>query len=230
MRCLIVDDNDLARMALRNLADQSTILEVVAECDDAMKAYEYITKNPVDIIFLDVEMPGMSGIELLRLLPEKPIVILSTSKRQYAVEAFELSVSDYLVKPVSMSRFTLAVQKAEEIFKSSNVELAEIEPEHFFIKENKTFKKINLSDILWIEAMGDYVKIKTESKWHIVHSTLKTLEQKINGNKMMRVHRSYLVSLEKIDYLDQNSIYIQNTPIPIAETYKATLLNKLTLL
>jgi DNA-binding LytR/AlgR family response regulator len=230
MKCLIVDDNDLARMSTRQLAEQSSILQVIGECRSGLEAFEFLKNNEVDLLILDVEMPDMSGIELLKLLPEKPIVVLSTSKRQYAVEAFEMNVADYLVKPVTLTRFTMALQKANDIYTSKNSEISEIEQEYIFIKENKSFKKVNLGEILWIEAMGDYVKIKTESKWHIVHSTLKTLEARMNPQKFLRIHRSYFIAIDKIDFIEEGVVYIANSPLPVADTYKSSLLKRLNLL
>jgi DNA-binding LytR/AlgR family response regulator len=230
MTCIIVDDNDLSRLTLRHLAEQTGNLKVKEECRDAIEAHRYITSSPPDLVFLDIEMPGMTGIELLRTLPDKPLIIFTTSNKRYAVEAFELNVVDYLVKPVTLPRLLQAVEKAREIILRSDSEIKQVEDNHIFIRDNGILKKIRLADILWIEAMGDYIKIHTPGKWHIVHSTLKMVEEKINSNLLMRIHRSYIIALDKIDSIEEGVLNISNTPIPIAESYRSQLIRKLKLL
>src|SRR6185295_3190867 len=158
---IIVDDNDLSRLTLHHLAEQTGNLKVMGECRDAIEAHRFITSSPPDLVFLDIEMPGMSGIELLRTLPHKPLIIFTTSNKSYAVEAFELNVVDYLVKPVTLPRLLQAIEKAREIKERSDSEIREVEVNQIFIKDNGVLKKIKLEEILWIEAMGDYVKIHT---------------------------------------------------------------------
>jgi DNA-binding LytR/AlgR family response regulator len=228
--CLIVDDNDLSRLTLHQLALQTGSLKVIGECKDAMEAHRNITANPPDLVFLDIEMPGMTGIELLKILPKKTLVILTTSQKQYAVEAFELNVVDYLVKPVTMPRLLQAIEKVRALAPRTNTAVEKIEEDYLFIKDNNTFRKIALNDILWIEAMGDYIKIRTPTQWHIVHSTLKAVEEKIKSNRLMRVHRSYMISLNKIDSIEEGIVNIMNTPIPVAESYRSKLIQKIKLL
>lgn len=228
--CLIVDDNDLSRLTLHQLAVQTGSLQVTGECKNAMEAHRNITANPPDLVFLDIEMPGMTGIELLKILPKKSLVILTTSKKQYAAEAFELNVVDYLVKPVTMPRLLQALEKVRDILLRNDSEVNKVENDYLFIRDNNVLKKIRLEDILWIEAMGDYIKIRTQTQWHIVHSTLKAVEEKINPDRLMRIHRSYMVSLEKIDSIEEGVVNIMNTPIPVAESYRSKLIQKIKLL
>lgn len=230
IRCLIVDDNDMARLTLRELVSYANALVVMGECRNAMEAHREISKTPPDLVFLDIEMPGMNGIELLRSLPKKPLIIFTTSKKDYAVEAFELNVVDYLIKPVTMPRLLQAIEKAREIMDRNNSEVKQLDADHLFIRDNGALKKIKLEDILWIEAMGDYIKIYTPGKWHIVHTTLKAVEEKINSQQLMRIHRSYIVALNKIDSIEDNVLNIMNTPIPVAESYKSQLMQRLKLL
>ena len=231
MRCLIVDDNQLARMAMKQLVNQVQMLELVAECNDAMQAYNYLNNGQVDLLFLDIEMPGMTGIELTKKLGNKrPLIIFTTAKTDYAVEAFELNVVDYIVKPVSLARFLQAVEKAKETLDSNKQEVKIEAKEFVFVKDNGILKKLNLDDILYLEAMGDYVKVHTAQKFHVLHSTLKSIEEKLPLNKFLRIHRSYIVSLQKIDFIQDGIISIGKATIPVAETYKSALNKRLNLL
>jgi len=231
MRCLIVDDNQLARMVMKQLVSQVQILELVAECNDAMQAYNYLNNGQVDLLFLDIEMPGMTGIELTKKLGNKrPLIIFTTAKTDYAVEAFELNVIDYIVKPVSLARFLQAVEKAKETLESNKQEVKIEAKEFVFVKDNGILKKLNLDDILYLEAMGDYVKVHTAQKFHVLHSTLKSIEEKLPLNKFLRIHRSYIVSIQKIDFIQDGIISIGKSTIPVAETYRSVLNKRLNLL
>ncbi|THU34998.1 response regulator transcription factor [Niastella caeni] len=230
MTCLIVDDNDLSRLTLRQLALQTGRLQVTGECKDAMEAHRNITANPPNLVLLDIEMPGMTGIDLLKILPKQTLAILTTSQKQYAVEAFDLNVVDYLIKPVSLPRLMQAVEKVRDILLRNDTEVTSAADDYLFIRDNNMLKKLRLEEILWIEAMGDYVKIRTETQWHIVHSTLKAIEEKINSGRLMRVHRSYIISLDKIDSIEDGVVNILNTPIPVAESYRSKLIQKIKLL
>lgn len=230
MRCLIVDDNELARVMLGHLVTQTGLLEVIGQCRDAIEAHQHITRDSPDLVFLDIEMPGMSGIELLHSLPRKPLIIFTTSTRDYALEAFELNVVDYLLKPVTLPRLLQAIEKAREVLQRDNTEVNKVDEENIFIRDNGTLKKIRMDEILWIEAMGDYIKIFTPGKWHIVHTTLKAVEEKIRSAKLMRIHRSYIVSLNKIDSIEDGVLNIMSTPIPVADSYRSQLMKKLKLL
>ena len=230
MKCLIVDDNKLARMALTELLTQTKLVKIVGECSNGMEAYEFIKSNNVDLVFLDIEMPGMSGIDLLKSLPDPPIIVFSTAKKNYAVDAFELNVADYLVKPVAMPRLLQALQKAQSIFKHRNSTVSKVANEFIFLKDKGALRKINLDDILWVEALGDYVKIHVTGKWFMLHTTLKALETKLPSDKFLKVHRSYIIALDKIDYIEEGVIYIERSPIPLTETYRNQLLERLHLI
>lgn len=228
---LIIDDNKLARMGMRQLALQVKDLLIAGECATAMEAYQLMQEQPVDLLLLDIEMPDMNGIELTRLLGhQRPVIIFTTGNKSYAIEAFELNVADYLLKPVTAPRFLHAIEKAKEIINSRDVQL-KVEPSAFvFIRDNGMLKRITLDDILYIEAMGDYVKIFTSQKFHAVHTTLKNMEEKLPPAKFLRVHRSYIVSLDKIETISEGVIQIGKTPIPIADAYRSLLNKRLNLL
>jgi DNA-binding LytR/AlgR family response regulator len=221
----------MARMAMKQLVSQVQSLELVAECSDTMEAYNYLNSGQVDLMFLDIEMPGMTGIELTKKLGnKKSLIIFTTAKTDYAVEAFELNVVDYLVKPVSLSRFLQAVEKAKEAFDSNKQEVKIEAQEFVFVKDNGILKKLNVDDILYLEAMGDYVKVHTAQKFHVLHSTLKSIEEKLPPNKFLRIHRSYIVALQKIDFIQDGIINIGKANIPVAETYRSALNKRLNLL
>lgn len=218
-------------MAMKQLVGQAANLELVAECTSAMEAYNYLNSTAIDLLLLDIEMPGMTGLELTKNLGnKKPLIIFTTAKTDYAVAAFELNVVDYLVKPITPARFLQAIERAGEAVASDKQEVKIESKDFIFIKDNGVLKKINVEDILFLEAMGDYVKVHTPQKFHVVHSTLKAIEEKLPENKFVRVHRSYIVALNKIDYIQDGVINISKTTIPIADTYRSVLNKKLNLL
>jgi len=232
MKCIIVDDNQLSRTAVKLLVEQVDFLELKAECETPVEAFNYLKKEEIDLIFLDVEMPGMTGIELIRNLEKRPIIILITSKKEYAVEAFELSVADYIVKPVTLSRFLVAVNRAKELYenKDQKLEINEKEKDFIFVRSNSQLTKVKISDITYIQALGDYVNIFTTTKRLTVHITLKGIEEKLPPNKFYRLHRSYLISLSHIDNIEEGTAYIGKHPLPIGEQYKKEFLKKLNLI
>jgi DNA-binding LytR/AlgR family response regulator len=231
MKCLIVDDNKMARMALKQLVSQVQSLELIAECSNAMEAYNYLNAVPVDLLFLDIEMPEMSGIDLIKKLGnKKPLIIFTTAKKDYAAEAFELNVVDYLVKPITQPRLLQAIEKANEALESNKEEVKVEEQGFVFVKDNGILKRISIDDILFLEAMGDYVKVHTQQKFHVVHATLKSIEEKLPTSKFVRVHRSYIVAINKIDFIQEGTITIGKTTIPVADTHKANLNKRLNLL
>jgi DNA-binding LytR/AlgR family response regulator len=174
----------------------------------------------------------MTGLELTKKLGIKsPLIIFTTAKTDYAVEAFELNVVDYLVKPVSPGRFVQAIDKAREAFESFKGEVkASPEQDFVFVKDNGVLKKVNVDDMLYLEAMGDYVKVYTGQRFHVLHATLKSIEEKLPPAKFVRVHRSYIVSLNKIDSIQDGAISIGKASVPIADTYRTGLNKRLNLL
>ena len=205
MNCIIVDDDKLARTVLTQMISDIDFLDLKAECSDAVEAFNYLKKEPVDLVFLDVEMPGMSGIELIKNLDKRPIIILITAKQNYAVEAFELNVADYIIKPVSLSRLATAVSRAKELFDNRDQVMdstADKDRNFIFVRSNSILSKIKLTDIIYIQALGDYVNIITPTKRNTVHCTLKSMEQKLPENKFYRLHRSYLVGMDHIDTVE----------------------------
>lgn len=231
MNCLIVDDNKIARTTLKQLASQVKDLVVILECADAMEAYNVLQKQTVDLLLLDIEMPGMTGLELTRNLgPKKPLIIFTTSKKEYAVEAFELNVVDYIVKPVTPARFIQAIDRAREILESDKEQVDYQQDEFIFIRDSNIVRRLSFDDILYAEAMGDYVKLHTPQKFFAVHTTLKAVEERLPASRFARVHRSYLVSISKIDTIQDGALIIHGKPVPVADAYRAALNKKMNIL
>ncbi len=224
MNTLIVDDNEMARMSLRQMAKKIEDLTIVAECSSAFEAYNLLLSKPVDLLLLDIEMPGMSGLELTKnLVNKRPIIIFITSKKEYAVDAFDLNVADYIIKPVSGSRFIQAIDKAREISGSMKEEVNIKEDEFVFIRDSNIVRRLKLDTILYAEAMGDYVKLYTPEKFYAIHATLKTVEERLPTSRFLRVHRSYLVAIEKIDSVEGGALIINRKPVPVADAYRSAL-------
>jgi DNA-binding LytR/AlgR family response regulator len=220
----------MARTAIRQLIEQVDFLTLKAECESPIEAFNFLKKEPIDLVFLDVEMPGMSGVELIRNIEQHPIIIFITSKKDYAVEAFELNVADYLVKPVDLARFTKAVSRAKELFDSKEKKSVEADKEFIFVRSNSILNKVKLNDIIYIQALGDYVNIFTTDKRYTVHCTLKSMEEKLPDHKFYRLHRSYLIGVDHIDNVEENTAYARKHSLPIGEQFKKGLLKKLNLI
>jgi len=224
MTSLIIDDNAIARTTLSHLASQISDLTVICEYCTAMEAYHHLQTDSVDLLFLDIEMPEMSGMELMRNLKDKGIIIIfTTSKMEYAIEAFELNVADYLLKPVMPGRFIDAVNKAREMLKSKKEEIQFNNEESIFIRDSTITRRLKLEDILYAEAMGDYVKFHTLKKEYAIHGTMKYAEEKLPASKFIRVHRSYIIAINKVDTLQDGGLVINGKFLPVADAYRKTL-------
>jgi DNA-binding LytR/AlgR family response regulator len=231
MNALIIDDNKIARTTMRQLAGKVDGLHVVAECADAMEAYDLLHAQPVDLLLLDIEMPGMSGLELTKNLGSiRPLIIFISSKREYAADAFELNVVDYLVKPVMTPRFMQAIGKAREIAESKEEEVKLKDEEFIFIRDSNIVRRLRLDHILYAEAMGDYVKLYTPERFYAVHTTLRAVEERLPASSFLRVHRSYLVAVNKIDTLDGGALVVNGKPLPVADAYRAALNKRMNIL
>ncbi|WP_449399036.1 LytR/AlgR family response regulator transcription factor [Chryseobacterium wanjuense] len=224
MKALIVDDNDIARTTLAHLAKQVPNLTIVSEFSNAIEAYNHLQYNHVDLIFLDIEMPEMTGIELTKNLSGKEVIIIfTTSNKEYALEAFELNIADYLLKPVMPARFLQAVSKAQSILESRKENVEVTKDEFLFVRDSNITRRLKLNDILYAEAMGDYVKFYTREKMFAIHGKMKTAEERLPKDHFIRVHRSYIVSVGKIDTLQDGGIMINGKFIPVADAYRKAL-------
>jgi len=231
MNCLIIDDNSIARTTLKQLASRINDLTVAGECKDAVEGYNFLQEKSVDIVLLDIEMPGMNGLELTRALQgQRPLIIFTTSKKDYAIEAFELNVVDYLVKPVAPARFIQAIDKARTILESRSDEMKINNDEFIFIRDSNVVKRLSLDDVLYVEAMGDYVKLHTPQKFYAIHTTLRAVEQRLPSERFLRVHRSYMVAVDKIDTVQEGVLIIAGKPVPVADAYRASLNKRMNIL
>ena len=210
---------------------QVSDLQLSGECASAMEAYNLLREKPVDLLLLDIEMPGMTGIELTRnLQAERPIIIFTTSKKEYAAEAFDLNVADYIVKPITPGRFLQAIDKAREMLQSNSEQVKLSEDEFIFIRDSNIVRRLKLSDILYVEAMGDYVKLHTAQKYFAIHATMKEVEQRFPSSRFLRVHRSFIAAIDKIDTIQEGTLIINGKPVPVADAYRAALNKRLNVL
>jgi len=229
MKCMIVDDDLIARKSLGRLCQKVDGLEVVSVCENARQALDDLVKEPVDLIFLDVEMPGLTGFDFLEHAVNVPQVILTTAKEEYAFTAFQYDVTDYLKKPILLPRFKQAIEKAN-IALQQNPSSKTVPKKEVYLKENGKFIRVSYEDILYFENVGDYVKVKTITGHHLVHSTLKGIEAKLDDPDFLKVHRSYIVNLNKIKDIQENTLVIDRKVIPISRANKPLLMNRLNLL
>ena len=222
--CIIVDDEPLAQKGLKEYVTDTPSLQLAAVCDNAAQAHHYITTHAVDLVFLDIEMPGISGIELIKTLAGKPAVIFTTAYPQYAVQAYELDVVDYLVKPISFERFLKAVNKATDFIRSKTSTGDATAPGYFFVKVNYALEKIWYNEVLYIEALQNYIAIHLEGRKIISYMTISTMEKQLPSSIFMRIHKSYMVALPKIDSINGNKVVIQSVSLPVSRNAKEGLL------
>ena len=225
LRCLIVDDEPLALDILKRYISETPDLELLAECGDAFEALKVLSHNSVDLLFLDINMSGLDGISLLKSIEHPPEVIFTTAYSEFAAEAFELSAIDYLVKPFGFERFLRSVDKARGKLKGLNTNQQE---EFLLVKDNKRLYTVKVDTIQYVEALGDFVKIYTENKVYITSGTLKEYMNRLSPNNFIQCHKSYIVCIAAIKYLDGNQVSIGEAMIPIGQTFKQNLLTKLT--
>ncbi len=227
MKCIIVDDDQIQRELLQAYIGELDSLTLAGSFENAQLALQALQDEDIDLLFLDVEMPRMSGLDLLKSLSRKPQIILVTSYEKYAVDAFDFDVTDFLVKPIDFARFVKAVNKASDRMKRS---IPTDEDYDMFVKDGTQLIKINTGDIIFITALSDYVKIATPQKEYAILYTMKNILDKLPRNKFCRVHRSYIIRLDKIDKIEDHIIEIGDTLIPISKSYRDELYRKLNLL
>ncbi len=224
IRCLIVDDEPLAIEIIESYLDRLDDMEIVAKCTNALRAFEVLQKEAVDLLFLDIQMPKLTGLDFLKTLKDPPKVILTTAYREYALEGYELDVLDYLLKPISFERFFKAVSK---MYKKENGPTPQekqssmgMEEPYLYLKADKKMVKVLLKDILYIESLKDYVRIKTPGKDVITHQTISYFEEKLPEDAFIRIHRSFIVPLHKIETFSASFIEVPGKELPIGRMYK----------
>jgi DNA-binding LytR/AlgR family response regulator len=225
LKCLIVDDEPIARKGLEEYVSEVSLLQLVQSCESALKAENFLNTQPVDLILLDIQMPNVSGIEFLRGLKNPPMVIFTTAHSSYALEGYSLDVIDYLLKPISFDRFLKAVQKAHDyhVLKQPTKEL---ESDYFFIKVNHQFEKVNYDEVLYLEAMQNYCIVHTSTRKLITYHTLSGLEKQLPPTQFLKIHKSFIVAIEKISALDSNELKIGSALIPISRSLKDVVIKK----
>lgn len=218
LNCIIVDDEPLARQGLAEYVEEIEWLHCIAQCADALQASEKLKTVTVDLMLLDIQMPGISGLDFLRNLQEPPLTIFTTAHPEFALEGFELDVVDYLVKPISLERFTKAATKARDLF---SIRKGAPPPlDHFFVKSNKKFERIFFNDILFVEGLQNYVVMHLAAQKHIVYSTLTGMESQLPPDRFVRVHKSFIVALPHVSAIVGNHLHVGQTQIPVSRTLK----------
>ncbi|HZY81968.1 MAG TPA: response regulator [Cyclobacteriaceae bacterium] len=234
MKCVIVDDEPLARELLEGYVSRIAELKLVKTCVNAVEAFNFIQERPIDLLFLDIQMPQVTGIELLRSLKDKPRVILTTAYREYAYEAYDLDVVDYMLKPISFDRFLRAIGKVKQLKQPVDVSfegtdnIQSFADAYIYLRENREMVKVFLKDIVCIESLRDYVRVKTLKQEVITYQKISYLEQKLPQSKFVRVHRSFIVAIDKVTSFTPVSVKVGSLDIPVGRNYKNMALKALT--
>jgi DNA-binding LytR/AlgR family response regulator len=232
INCLIIDDEPLARKGLREYISDVDFLQLTGEYDNALKAAEIISKGDVQLLFLDIQMPKITGLDFMKTLQKPVPVIFTTAFPQFALDGFELNALDYLVKPISFDRFLKAALKAKEYYEvrqqNDTVKVAQADTQdYFFIKADNKLVKISFSDILFVEALQNYVIVHTREKKLITYLTFKSVEEYLPSNQFIKVHKSYIVAAAKIDSIEGNDIRMSDHHIPISRNLKDEVMDRL---
>lgn len=231
LKCVIIDDEPLARECITNYVREVDFLQLAGTGSNPLELTKLLDEQDIDLVFLDIQMPVINGIEFLKMAQDPPMVIITTAYPSYALEGFQLDVLDYLVKPITFSRFFKAVSKAKDyhqlLVKSSTTDPAKTEaPDYFFIKCDYKYERIYINEILYIQAMQNYITIHTIKGKYITLLYLKSIEQNLDPQSFIRVHKSYIVSIPKIESIENNEIIIQSFRIPISRNYHADVLER----
>ena len=231
MNCIIVDDEPLARTAIEKLVHQTENLETIASFNGADATREFLAKNTVDLVFLDIQMPGVNGIEFARTIPKKTLVVFTTAFHEFASESYDVDAIDYLIKPVKLERFQKAVEKAHTYCKlfhndgiNSNIE--NITTDYIFVRSERRIFKVHFSDILYIEGLKDYVIIYLANQKVITLMNIKTIHDLLPKSFFVRVSKSYIINVNNIDSVDNNTVYIGENEIPIGNIYRDYFFNE----
>ncbi|WP_339660611.1 LytTR family DNA-binding domain-containing protein [uncultured Polaribacter sp.] len=232
MVCIIIDDDATARLIIKQHCLNSNKIRILEEFSSAIDAIKYLNNNSVDLVYLDIHMPTFSGFDFIETLKNPPKIVLTTSDKNLALEAFEYkSVVDYLVKPISKERFEKSLEKLSTISILEKPLIVEEKlTEYLYVNVDKRLVKVDIASIYLIEAKGDYINIKTDDKNFLVHSTLKKIEDKLPSNMFFKVHRSFIINFSEIIDIEDNSVLIRQVVVPVSRSKKSELMNKLNLL
>ncbi|PUZ29402.1 DNA-binding response regulator [Chitinophaga parva] len=227
LTCIIVDDEPVARKVLREFVDQVPFLELVGEFESAIKAKSFIDLNLTDLMFLDIEMPKLSGLEYLNTANgDLPLVIITTAYPKYAIDGYALDIIDYLLKPIAFKRFLKAVQKCKDYKDLKELATGHVPPSYLFIKGDKRLEKVELVDILYAESLGNYVKVVTPKKEIITYLTLKSIEEQLPSADFIKIHQSFVVNFSKIEFIEGNQVRIKNQSLPISRNFRQKLISR----
>jgi DNA-binding LytR/AlgR family response regulator len=229
IKCVLIDDEPLAIKVLQNYFNNFTDFEVIGTFNNSLEALDFINSTTVDAVFLDINMPMMTGFELISLIENKTKVIITTAFREFAAESYDLDVLDYLVKPIPLPRFIKCINKiTTEYNLKNNIKVETTKGDsHIFIKVNKKMMKINIEEILFIEGMKEYIKVVTPDKTYITHKSLTSLSEELPADRFLRIHKSYVIALNKVKSIEGNRIQIQSYTIPIGRNYSKDVKNKI---
>ncbi len=230
IKCLIVDDEVLAQNVIEKYISTIPTLKLAGKCDNAIEAISFLHNNPVELLFLDLNMPELSGLDMLKTLSKPPKVILTTAYSEYALESYEYGVVDYLLKPIKLERFIRAVNKVVDQLGKLDVSKESqdtLKNPTIFIKEDQVSYQIDLNEILFIEAYGNYLKMHTPGKVYVTRETMRDMEDKLPAEGFIRIHKSYIVALSNIGSLSGNRVFINNQESPVGEMYKRALKQKI---
>ncbi|WP_426481214.1 LytR/AlgR family response regulator transcription factor [Chryseobacterium sp. R2ACT005] len=228
MKCLIIDDEPLARFHLKELAGQIDFLSVEDTCATALEADTKVKENQIDLLFLDINMPYLTGLEFLEQLENPPLCILTTAYSEYALEGFRLQVVDYLLKPIAFNRFYQAVNKAQQQFIISEKlkKNTPLDDPFLYVRQSDSFIKVSWVDILYIESMQNYTRLHFKDKSLTIHQTMKAIEESLPSDHFFRIHKSYLINITHIDMISGGRLFINKIELPISRTRKEELLNQ----
>ena len=227
LNCLIIDDEPVARNGMEEYVKEVEFLNLVGKCENPVKASTYLESSSIDLLLLDIHMPKMSGIDFLKTLSNPPMVIFTTAYSDYALQGYSLDIIDYLMKPVSFDRFFKAVQKARDFYNLKHQQKSTSQ-EFFFIKCDSKFERINFNDVLFVESLQNYVVINTIEKKYITYLTLSAVEEQLPSSQFMKIHKSYLIALNKVKAIEGNEILVENgSRVPISRNLKDDVMNRI---
>ena len=225
IKCIVTDDEPFARKGLQGYIEKIEFLELVGNCEDALQLNELLRRQPADLLFLDIEMPYMTGIEFLKNLSNPPKVIFTTAYEKYAVQGFDLDILDYLLKPISFQRFVKSANKAYEYLQAKQAILPNAD--YIFVKADNRLEKIHFSDILFVEALENYISIQTASTKFITHLTLTSIKESLPAGRFIQPHKSFLVAIDSINSIEGNMFHVGSFKIPISKYQKDEVMEKI---
>lgn len=220
MRCIVIEDEILARKSLEKLCSNDSELQLMASFEDAVEALDFMNKEEIDLIFLDIELPSMSGLQFLDAVPYMPEIIVTSGNKDYAFDAFEFDVADFLVKPIRLNRFNKSIEKANNRLTQISKAAQASAKREIYLKSDRKMIRIPYDEICYLESVGDYVKVVTNSESYMIHSTLSSLDERLFHPRFIKVHRKYIVNMDKINDIEDNSIMLSGKVVPLSRAQR----------